>query len=225
MSPGMSRLVPLAVASAVIGACYRWVIHPWMRTWGARPEEVVAVLPGDDLVPGEVPSTTRAVTVGAPAAAVWPWLAQIGEDRGGFYSYDVLERAVGAHMHNADSVHPEWQGLMPGDTIWLARRFGRRASQLVAMVEPASYLVLVSPTDYERIRAGGPARGSWSFHLFPDGRCTRLLARGRGGSAGHALFDAAHFVMERKMLLGIATRATRLLTVFRDDDHGVLCRR
>ena len=51
------------------------------------------------------------MTIDAPIAAVWPWLAQIGEDRGGFYSYSLLERAVGAHIQNANTVHPEWQDV------------------------------------------------------------------------------------------------------------------
>ena len=75
------------------------------------------------------------MTVDAPVTTVWPWLAQIGEDRGGFYSYSLLERAVGAHIHNADVVHPEWQDLQVGDTVWLARRYGERARQVVAAVK------------------------------------------------------------------------------------------
>jgi hypothetical protein len=182
-----------------------------MYTWGASTEEARAVLPGDELVKGNVPCTTRAVTVDAPVDAVWPWLAQIGEDRAGFYSYDALERAVGAHMHNAERVHPEWQRLNPGDTVWLARRFGRQASQTVAVVAPGSHLVLMSPDDHAAVRAGGSARGTWSFYLFPDADRTRLVARGRGGWAGIPVFDVAHFIMERKMLLGLADRAAAAL--------------
>jgi len=50
----------------------------------------------------------------APPEAVWPRLAQIGEGRGGFYSYDWLERMAGAKIHNADVIHPEWQELGVG---------------------------------------------------------------------------------------------------------------
>ena len=74
-------------------------------------------------------ATTRALTIDAPIAAVWPWLAQIGEDRGGFYSYSVLERAVGAHIQNANTVHPEWQDVHVGDTVWLARHYGELQSR------------------------------------------------------------------------------------------------
>jgi hypothetical protein len=179
-----------------------------MYAWGATAEETHAVLPGDELVEGNVACTTRAVTIAAPPAAVWSWLAQIGEDRGGFYSYDVLERVVGARMHNADRIHPEWQRLDVGDTVWLAQRFGRGASQVVAMVEPGSYLVMTSPDDFARVQAGKSACGTWSFSVRPHGGHTRLVARGRGGWAGNPVFDIAHFIMERKMLLGLAERVS-----------------
>jgi hypothetical protein len=123
-----------------------------MYTWGARDDEVAAALPGDDLVAPNTPRNTRAVTVDAPVDAVWPWLAQIGEDRGGFYSYFLLERAVGADIRNADTVHPEWQDVRVGDTVWLARRYGTGARQVVAAVEPNSHLLLVSPMDFARVR-------------------------------------------------------------------------
>jgi hypothetical protein len=80
------------------------------------------VLPGEDLVANSEPRTTRALTIDASVKAAWEWLAQIGEDRGGFYSYSLLERAADAHIHNANTVHREWQELRVGDTIWLARR-------------------------------------------------------------------------------------------------------
>lgn len=113
---------------------YRAKVRPWLYSWGADPDEVTATLPGDELIEVTTPRTTRAVMIEAPAEAVWPWLVQIGEDRGGFYSYSLLERAVGADIHNADAVHPEWQGLQVGDTVWLARRYGQLGRQVVAAV-------------------------------------------------------------------------------------------
>lgn len=202
-----NRLVLVAGASlagVVVG--YRSWIRPWMYHWGATREEATAGLPGDDLVTSG-PRTTRAVTIDAGPDAVWPWLAQIGEDRGGFYSYSRLERAVGADIHNASTIHPEWQDLDVGDTVWLARRGGERGRQVVAALEPRSHLVLMSPEDYAKVQRGERASGSWSFHLRPEGDRTRLLARGAAGFAGNPLYDIAHFVMERKMLLGIRRRA------------------
>ncbi len=198
----------LATTMAALGAVeiYRAHVRPWLYTWGATEPEIAAVLPGDELVATGVPRTTRAVTIDAPIGSVWPWLAQIGEDRAGFYSYSLLERAVGANVHNAKCIHPEWQDLSVGDTVWLAHRYGDAGRQVVAAVEPEAYLVLVSPDDFARLQRGQKINGAWAFHLRRTGSWTRLLVRSSGGPAGHAPFDIAHFVMEQKMLRGIRDR-------------------
>lgn len=204
------RALANAMAAVGVAALYRSHVAPWMYTWGARADEVRAVLPGDELVDPDAPETTRAVTIDAPRRDVWAWLVQIGEGRGGFYSYSLLERAVGADIHNADEIHPEWQRLTVGDTIWLARRYGSRARQRVAAVQPNSHLVLVSPPDYDRLQRGEKASGCWSFVLRGEAGRTRLLVRGSGGVVGHFWFDVPHFVMEQKMMRGIAERAQRM---------------
>jgi len=181
-----------------------------MYTWGAA-DEVTAVLPGDELVEPGLVRTTRAIAINAPVECIWPWLAQFGEDRGGFYSYSLLERAAGADVHNAWTIHPEWQQVHVGDVVNLARRYGEYGRQLVAAVEPKSHLVLVSKSDYGRIRSGERATGSWSFHLRADGAGARLVVRGISGAVGHATFDVPHFIMESKMLCGIRSRAERLV--------------
>jgi hypothetical protein len=63
----------------------RWHLH-----WGAAPAEAAASLPGDTLLPRAQYRTTRAITIGAPPDAVWPWLVQVGCGRAGFYSNDLL---------------------------------------------------------------------------------------------------------------------------------------
>lgn len=198
-----------AMAAIGVAALYRRHVAPWMHTWGARRAEMTAVLPGDELVDEDALRTTRAVTIDARPRDVWAWLVQLGEGRGGFYSYSLLERAVGADIHNADTIHPEWQRLEVGDTVWLARRYGRRASMIVAAVEPQSHLVLVSPADHDRLERGERALGSWSFVLRPEQTWTRLIVRGSGEAVGHFWFDIPHFVMEQKMMRGIAARAER----------------
>lgn len=182
-------------------------VRPWMYTWGADPDEVSAALPGDELVGAAVPRTTRAVTIDAPAEMVWKWLVQIGEGRGGFYSYSWLERAVGARIHNAQTVHPEWQHAQIGDPIWLARRYGDIACLNVVALKPNSHLVLLSEEDFARVRRGGKARGAWAFYLERTNGRTRLVARSSGGEVGHFVFDVVHFVMEQKMLRSIRHRA------------------
>ena len=97
---------------------------------GADDKEIAAVLPGDELVRTEALRTTRVVTIDAPIESVWPWMAQIGEDRGAAYGYSAPETlAVGTQIHNADTIHPEWQDVRVGDASgWpgdTARRRGR----------------------------------------------------------------------------------------------------
>jgi hypothetical protein len=203
----------LAAALALIGlaAVYRGHVKPWMYTWGATADEVAATLPGDELVEPGLERTTRAITIAAPVECVWPWLAQLGEDRGGFYSYSLLERTAGADIHNAWIIHPEWQEVRLGDVVSLARRYGDNGRQVVAAVEPKSRLVLVSKPDYERIRGAERATGSWAFHLHASDAGTRLVVRGSGGAVGHASFDVPHYIMESKMLRGIRSRAEHLV--------------
>ncbi|MDV3133777.1 hypothetical protein [Mycobacterium sp. 29Ha] len=201
-------LAVLMAAVAVI-AMYRRELRPWMYTWGADDGEITTTLPGDEFVAAGAARTTRALTIAAPVRCVWPWLVQIGENRGGFYSYSLVEQMVGAHIRNASTIHPEWQDLHVGDTVWLARRYGDAARQVVAAVEAESHLVLVSPADFERVQRGEKATGAWSFCLRPQKAWTRLLVRGSGGAVGHPAFDVVHFLMEQKMMRGLRERAER----------------
>jgi hypothetical protein len=184
--------------------------------WGATPEERRMRLPGDDLVPDPAIVSTRGVTIEAAAASVWPWLAQMGQDRGGMYSYDRLENLFGLDIHSADRIHDEWQDVHVGDRIvlvppgWPVLRAGY--SLPVAVVDPPHTLVLrQSPPEH-------PWDAVWSFHLRPlgPGAC-RLLSRGRArrraGLPGVAdlvldtVMDPVTFAMTRRMLLGIKARA------------------
>ena len=93
-------LAGVAIAAYIVG------VRPWHRRWGATPEEVTRPLPGDGLVAEPVTSATHAITIGAPAGAIWPWLVQLGQNRGGFYSYEWLENLAGCQMRNTDRNHP-----------------------------------------------------------------------------------------------------------------------
>ena len=117
----LAAAVTSGLATAALFVYLRRV-EPWLRRWGATEAERVAPLAVDDLVEPGARSITRAITVHAPIDDVWPWLIQIGQDRAGFYSYSFLENLVGAGMHNASYVHPEWQQRQPGDSVWLASK-------------------------------------------------------------------------------------------------------
>jgi hypothetical protein len=188
---------------------YLLAIRPWVLHWGARPDELRRELPGDALVPHPAWASTRALTVAAPASAVWPWLAQMGQDKGGLYSYQWLENLAGLDFHNADRIHPEWQEVRVGDVV----RFAPGQDTLtVARVEPNRALLwqILDP------RTRQPAPATWAFVLEPVGPDhIRLIQRFRIGgqprwliAAGYTLLvELPHFLMERRMLLGIRERA------------------
>jgi hypothetical protein len=186
---------PLALAG-VAGAAVYLVLLPWQRHWGATNEETRRSLPGDELVTDPGLKITRAVTIDAPVEGVWPWLAQIGQDRAGLYSYAWLENLAGCRMRNADRIHREWQHRDIGETVMLHPLTGIK----VARFEPNRILAF---------------EGGWYFVLESiDGHRTRLFARARAPrglpSVSYALFlELPHFVMERKMLLGLKERAER----------------
>lgn len=189
--------------------------RPWFLRWGATDDEARGPWPGDELSPLPASEATRAVTIHAPAAAVWRWLVQIGQERGGFYSYAWLENLIGARIHNADRILSEDNTREVGDTVWMAppERYGGHACNRVAMVIPERALVLVDPRDYGEVEGGGVApHGTWALLLEPlDAATTRLVVRSRSGRRQgpmrYLLFDPIHFVMERKMMLGLRDRA------------------
>jgi hypothetical protein len=190
--------------------------------WGATEAEAERELPGDDLIPTAQLETTRAITVDAPVGAVWPWLVQMGQGRGGFYSYDAIENIFGLDIQNAGEVVWEWQDLRLGDDIFLAP--GAAMPMRVALLRPERALVLRS-FDAERSRPVAPGslrQGeiacSWAFVLTPlPGDATRLVVRFRAAwrptlparLLRWTMLEPAHFVMERGMLLGIRARAER----------------
>jgi hypothetical protein len=188
-------------------------LRPVSMRWGSTSYERVASLPGDSVHPMRARyRIDHAITINAPASAVWPWLVQLGQDRGGFYSYDWLERGVGARIRNADRIHPEWQRRALGDTVfatqrdYLGGRFGGLGWRVNALV-PERVIGLEN----------------WgTFVLQPvDDRTTRLIVRTRGTNEPSAsafllaplnvfVFEPMHFIMERGMLRGIRDRAERV---------------
>src|SRR4029450_14126771 len=104
------RALILTLALAALGANFLAYTRPWFLQWGTTPEELTRPLPGDEIVPNAVSQYTRAVTIRAPVEQVWPWLAQLGQDRGGFYSFDWLGKLAGGRGGDADRVHPGGEG-------------------------------------------------------------------------------------------------------------------
>jgi len=116
---------PRTSALALLGAL--GVLYPILRrpilTWGATSEEARSRLPGDELLEDADGVSTRAVTIDAPPASVWPWIAQMGPaPRGGAYTYDWIENLLGLNMHSVERVLPEYQDPQVGDTLDLGAR-------------------------------------------------------------------------------------------------------
>lgn len=191
------------------------------RRWHASDEETSRRLPGDERIPHSLVTQTLAITIRARSADIWPWIAQIGQERGGLYSYELLENLARCQMRNADRIVPDWE-LKVGDRV----RLGPPGYPVHAVVglERGHWLLLAGANMKTGQAEPLPQPGqtqytnfSWVFHLEeqPDG-ATRLLTRTRLDYAPRSfglklvwewLTDPIGFVMTRRMLLGIKQRA------------------
>jgi hypothetical protein len=192
------RTVALALVAAF--AVYTRLRRP-IRAWGATSEEATARLPGDDLLEDAGGVSTRAITIDAPAAAVWPWLAQMGPSpRGGAYTYDWIENLLGLHMHSVERILPEFQHPKVGDTIGLGSNRMR-----IEQVDPGRVLAWRSED----------GNWVWTFVLAESASSTRLISRNRyrlpsvTARIGMLPMEPGSLLMERAMLRGIKERAER----------------
>jgi hypothetical protein len=190
--------------------------RPWYRSWGACPEEARERLAGDSLIDDAAMQTTRAITIAASPGRVWPWLLQLGQGRGGLYTYTWVENALRADIHNLDYIDPQLQRLDVGDRVRLTPDpyLGRLPGQYYTVTEIRAREALVMVQQLPR-----GAITSWSFVLRAqaDGNA-RLLVRTRASEPPRAstrvqralellLLEPGYFVMERGMLRGIKRRA------------------
>jgi len=196
------------------------LVTPFARTrhtyWGTDAESAAKAFAGDDLVPEPSWSWTHAVEVAAPAEQVWPWIAQIGATRGGFYSYQWLENLAGCNVRNAETIHPEWEAKL-GDALYVHPRM---PPLKIAALERGRWYVAHGAPDLAARAAGKPwVSVSWLFAIEPlaAARC-RVISRYRAAhsqdlqtrlSFGASLLRPIGFAMDRRMLLGIRERAER----------------
>lgn len=210
-------MIPLLFVALTLAALYWFPIRRWMSRWGTTPSDLTRGMAGDGLLVDPLYSGTTAVIVNARPEHIWPWLVQIGYQRGGLYSYDWLDRLFGyLDRPSATRILPEFQHLAVGDAIPL----GRGPSWPVAMVEPYRALVL-------DMRNLGGFDWVWQFGLYEiDDRRTRLVSRSRvrvrtiwARLLTHAI-EPAGFLMTRRMLLGIKRRAEALRAAPADEGRG-----
>jgi proline iminopeptidase len=220
----LSRKVLFGVAAA---AAYGVCVRPWLLRWGATEEELAGPFPGAELVPDGSRAATMAVTIDATPEQVWPWLVQLGWDRGGWYSWDWLDNAG---RQSAREVHPEWQDLTVGDRLryWLPVT-GPLDSYEVAVLEPNRFLGLYGLTDLRgrwldrsAPRPRAYMEGLWGFHLndLPGGD-TRLVVGGyqvaRPRWFEHLLyfwvFPPMVWIMQARMLAVLKRNVERVVEV------------
>jgi len=200
-----------ALGSGLAG--YILFARPWFLGWGATGSELDGYLPGDEDILDADLTATRALTVRSSAEQVWPWIAQLGQGRGGFYSYDLLENLVGCDIHSADRIEPGWQEVRVGDEVKLAPQVGLA----VVSVETGKSLVLRGGVPVGK--APPPYDFTWAFvlHDQPDGT-SRLLVRERYAYTRRWArllvepIQVVSFVMTQRMLRGVKDRAEQAAT-------------
>ncbi len=210
-------ILGLFLCLIVLGAGFS-IVRASIPTWGATQAEIAQALPGDDVLPNPPSAWVNAITIDAAPEDVWPWLIQMGDTRGGFYSYMYIERLMmrafgysaaeaAATYQNAARIYPEWQNPPEGQGM---------IADYVAIhtYAPGSYL-LASAT--EKFAGMG---WTWLWHISPaPGGKTRLVVHLRtqppaaeepnpamDAVIGNAV-DLGGFVMEKKMIDGIKLRA------------------
>jgi hypothetical protein len=194
----------------VAASAYILLARPQQLRWGTIDQEPNEPLPGDDLIPNPNLVATRAINVRASAEQVWPWIVQLGQGRGGFYSYDFLENLVGCDIHSADRIVTEWQDAGVGHEV----KLHPEVALAVAALEPGRSFVLRGGVPMGSTPS--PFDNTWAFVLRerPDGT-TRLLVRERYAYlrpwAPLIVEPTAvlAFVMSERMLRGIRDRAER----------------
>jgi hypothetical protein len=188
-------------------------LRPARSRWGLDEETASRDYPGDELVAEPRWGWTHGVEIDAPPDRVWPWVAQIGADRGGFYSFQWLENLAGCDVNNAETVHPEW-AVREGDGLKLHPNLPPLP---VAVVEPGHYFVAYAPPGD---RKGPWVEASWLFFVEElPGERSRFVSRFRSASSddlatrfayGPYITESVGFVMDRQMLLGVKERAESL---------------
>ncbi len=204
----MKRRYVAGIAAIGAAAAYIRLARRRQLGWGATAQEIEGPLFGDHLLANTDLAATRAITIRATADLVWPWIAQLGQGRGGFYSYDSFENLLGCDIHSANRIVSDWQNVAVGDEV----RLYPDGPLDVAAVEQGRALVLRGG-----VRMGNlapPYDFTWAFVLGeqPDGT-TRLLVRERYAYSKWwaplvvETAAVASFVMTQKMLRGIRDRA------------------
>jgi hypothetical protein len=211
----------------IIIACYLTLfLKPVRDSWGLSKEEAKRTFPGDEWLAQPSSQFTHAVEINAPAEKVWCWIAQMGQGRGGFYSYEALENLTGMNIYNSDEILPEFQNPQIGDLI----PFGPADAYPLVLCEPGKAMTIGFCYDldksilFDQETSSYPSNYfclSWLWYVEPiDNHRSRFFSRNRIAYP-HSfknklifglLMEPIVFAMDRKMCLGIKKRAEKLTT-------------
>ena len=195
----INRFIKYMLVFYVFTAFIYWIfIRPQHINWGAASTETTMKLPGDELISSNRIVSTRAININATKEKIWPWIAQTGQNKGGFNSYYWLENLFAAKMVNAKTIQAGWQNPQRGDTVYYGKNQGYAIISLVKLNEYYSL-------------------GGWTFYLQQINKSSsRLLVRYPSMEIKqskvtsiyyYALFEPLHFIMESGMMMGIKQRA------------------
>lgn len=181
------------------------LLTPWMDRWGTTPEERAQKFPGESFVTNPARTANRGITINAPVQKIYPWILQIGADKSGMYSYTWLENLMNCEMAKDETIHPEWQNLVPGDLMKMCAGDFAPPPYIVAEVLPNQAVTFGH-------QSNGAWEETWQFVLLPQANgITRLITRTSTNMIG-GIWEVVRpisFVMERKMLLTIKDLSER----------------
>ncbi|MBO2453841.1 SRPBCC family protein [Actinomadura barringtoniae] len=200
---------------------YAVLVRPQLLRWGATADEAAEIYPGDELVPDASEQTTMAATLPAPPDQVWPWLVQMGHERGGWYSWDRLDNA--GHP-SAERIDPDWQELKAGERL-ITSPSGNSWFTVAVLDRPRTLILRADlqipsgrPFDPRGVYPPAYTEGIWAFHLRPTAEGgTRLVVRTRGRGrpriadrlAAYLFGEPAHFIMQTRQFQNLRRRVRR----------------
>ncbi len=217
----IKRLLEGIEGALIMAACYLTLfLKPIRDRWGLTKGEALKKLPGDSIVKEPKSVFSHGIEINAPASFVWPWVVQMGKDRGGFYSYEALENLIGLQIYNADTILEQHQHPKIGDLI----PFGPKNGYPIAIYQEGSALVIENCDDLDAKTTYDPLKGrpenflhiSWLWYVEPlDNERSRFVSRNRVDFKNTfinrlkigILAEPMVFAMDRKMCIGIKKRA------------------
>jgi hypothetical protein len=198
------KLIGILAVLAFLAIFIMIALMPWMDSWGATDDEIAASYSGDELVPSPRITYTRAVSINATPEEIYPWIVQLGAEKGGMYSYSWFETNIlQCELINADRIHEEWQDLKVGGQMKMCPGTSGPPPYEIATLESNHAIVMGHKDTADWVEV-------WQFNLVPqeDGT-THLVIRSRNAAEGWFwdLIRPGEFIMMRGMMLGIKERA------------------